>query len=291
MTIAVIGTGLMGAPMAGRLIAAGFDLIVYNRSAGRTDALEAQGARVAPTAAEAMAPADTIIVMVTDAHAVAEVLLATPESALALRASRVVQMGTIAPDESRELAQRVAAQGGRYLEAPVLGSIPEAESGRLIVMAGGEQALFDELRPILELFGPSPRLVGAVGQAAAIKLAFNQLIASLTAAFSLSVGLVQREGVEVELFMELLRGSALYAPTFDKKLDRLLARRFDTPNFPLRHLLKDVHLIERVAMQRGLNSDALTAVREILEAAWASDQGDSDYSAMFERIVPSERHA
>ena len=114
----------------------------------------------------------------------------------------------------------------------------------------------------------------------------NQLIAGLTATFSLSLGLVRAEGIEVEQFMELLRASALYAPTFDKKLEKYLGHEYGKANFPLQHLLKDVRLFRRVAEPLGMDTAFITTV----EAACirALDQGyrDQDYSALYEAMVP-----
>jgi 3-hydroxyisobutyrate dehydrogenase len=197
-----------------------------------------------------------------------------------------MQMGTIAPAESRELASRVADAGADYLEAPVLGSIPEAHDGRLILMAGGEQALFERCLPVLKALGRDPRLIGGIGQGAALKLAMNQLIAGLTASFSLSLGLVRAEGIEVDEFMGLLRGSALYAPTFDKKLDKYLARDYGKANFPLKHLLKDVRLFRGVAEGVGMDTSMITTIEAACIRALAEGFGDEDYSALYEAMAP-----
>lgn len=121
--------------------------------------------------------------MLTDAQAIRETLLNEAQDQLGDRT--VIQMGTIAPTESQALQAEITAAGGQYLEAPVLGSIPEAEAGKLIVMVGGAPEQFQRWLKLLQCFGPQPRLIGPVGQAASLKLAMNQLIAALTAAFFL----------------------------------------------------------------------------------------------------------
>ena len=124
------------------------------------------------------------------------------------------------------------------MEAPVLGSIPEATTGKLIVMIGGTREQFDHWRSLLSKLGSNVLYVGPVGHAAALKLAMNQLIASLTTAFATSLAFIQLHDLRVEQFMDVVRGSALYAPTFDKKLDKMIDHNYDNPNFPLKHLTR-----------------------------------------------------
>jgi 3-hydroxyisobutyrate dehydrogenase len=281
--IGVIGTGLMGAPIAQRLLAQTDRLTVYNRTAAKTAKLQAQGALVAATAAEVFAESDVVILMLSDAAAIDELLFAPP---VPLGDRTVIQMGTIAPTQSQDLADRVVAAGGHYLEAPVLGSIPEAQSGNLIVMVGASAGDFDQWRSLLQCLGPNPTLVGPVGQAAAVKLALNQLIGSLTTAFGLSLALIQTAGVEPERFMEILRASALYAPTFDKKLSRMIAHNYANPNFPVKHLLKDMQLFDQAATAAGLPIAMVEPIVQLLQRTIAADLGDADYSALFSQIPP-----
>jgi 3-hydroxyisobutyrate dehydrogenase len=242
------------------------------------------GIRVADTAAGAIAAADAALLLLSDAAAIRAILLA-PDAAAALAGRIVVQMGTIAPDESRAIADRCRTSGADYLEAPVLGSLPEAREGRLIVMAGGEEATFRRCLPLLEALSESPERVGDIGQGAALKLAMNQLIAGLTASFAYSLGLARSEGLDVEQFMGLLRRSALYAPTFDKKLAKYLTRDYGKANFPLRHLLKDVALFRQTAADSGMDAAPLAALESALARGVRGGLGDADYSALYEALV------
>jgi 3-hydroxyisobutyrate dehydrogenase len=198
----------------------------------------------------------------------------------------VIQMSTIGPTESIAISEEVIAAGGNYLEAPVLGSIPEAKSGKLIVMVGSSTEQFQHWSELLQNFGPNPLYIGPVGAAAAAKLALNQLIASLTSAFGLSLGLIQHQGVNVDLFMQILRDSALYAPTFDKKLQKMLDRNFSNPNFPTKHLLKDTDLFITEARSAGLNTNSIEGVRRILDIAVDRGLAEEDYSSLFCVIDP-----
>jgi 3-hydroxyisobutyrate dehydrogenase len=282
--ICFLGTGLMGLPMAQRLLEAHYSLTVYNRTASKLAPLQAAGAKIATSPAEAIAASACVILMLTDAIAIHETLLS--EAARTHLAGRtVIQMGTIAPHESQAIRDQVVAAGGEYLEAPVLGSIPEARSGSLIVMVGAEPEQFAQWLSLLQNFGSEPVLLGSVGSAAAVKLALNQLIGALTSGFAVSLGLVTHQGVNVDAFMNILRKSALYAPTFDKKLQRMLDRNYDNPNFPIKHLRKDIDLFIEAAKASGLEVDGVEGVRQILLKAMTF--AELDYAALFSAIAPN----
>lgn len=284
MKLALLGTGLLGSEIAIRLKDRHFDIRVWNRTASRAAALATIGIPAAESAAAAIADADLTLLLLADAAAIQATLFdGTSPPALAGRV--IVQMGTIAPVESRAIALAVGRAGGDYLEAPVLGSLPEARAGRLIVMAGGDLALYERCLPVFEALSEAPARIGEVGQGAALKLAMNQLIGGLTAAFCYSLGLVRDEGIDVEQFMGLLRGSALYAPTFDKKLARYLARDYGQANFPVKHLRKDLGLFRRVAEQSSMDTAPLLALEAALARAEGAGLADADYSALYETLV------
>lgn len=284
LNISFLGTGLMGAPMARRLQSAGHQVYGWNRSVEKLDALLADGIKRAETPASAIAASELIILMLTDATAIGATLL-SPEATAQLAGRTVLQMGTIAPRESKTIAQAVHAAGGDYLEAPVLGSIPEAKAGKLILMVGATQEQFDQWRGILECFGPDPQLMGPVGAGSGVKLAMNQLIGTLTTAFSMSLGLVQQEAIDIEKFMAIVRQSALYAPTFDKKLGRMRDRNFANPNFPTKHLLKDMNLFVQAA--ETFNADVAQSVAQVVKQAVEQGLADQDYSAVFAAVDAS----
>jgi len=285
MHIAFIGTGLMGSRMTKHLIEQGHTVTAYNRTAEKLEPLREAGVTIAATAADAIAATDATITMLSNAEAIRDVLLEN-ETRPALNGKTIIQMATIAPQQSRDLQTEIEAAGGYYIECPVLGSLPEAEKGTLILMVGATPEQFQQWQPLISCFGEKPRLIGPVGHAAAIKLAMNQLIASLTAAFSLSLGFAQREGLNIDTFMDILRESALYAPTFDKKLDKMLNRDFHNPNFPVQHLLKDIDLFLDEAQQIGLNTSILEGVRPLIETALNSANEPEDYSALYTSVNP-----
>jgi 3-hydroxyisobutyrate dehydrogenase len=287
MKVGTIGTGLMGQPMAMQLLDAGQSLVAYNRTPAKLDPLKTAGAEIADSPAALLSQCDCVVLMVSDAAAIREVLFGG-DCKPHLSGCTIIQMSTIGPEESRQIGQQVQANGGDYLEAPVLGSVPQAKSGTLQVMVGGTTEQYQKWHNVLSAFG-KPMHIGEVGTAAAMKLGLNQLIASLTSAFALSLGFVKEQGVDVEKFMEILRESALYAPTFDKKLNRMLDGNYENPNFPTKHLLKDTNLFLKEAESTQVNARALEGVRAILEQAQQQGWSESDYSAIFAAIQSQNR--
>ncbi|MEB3213304.1 MAG: NAD(P)-dependent oxidoreductase [Leptolyngbyaceae bacterium] len=286
MNIGLIGTGLMGLPMALRLTDCGFSVKAYNRTPSKTEPLQRAGIPVYETVAELLAEVDCAVVMVTNAEAIADLLLAH-EVKPQLSGKGIIQMSTIAPEQSRAIGEQISAAGGEYLEAPVLGSIPQAKDGTLIVMVGATPEQFETYQPVLQCFGSEPLHMGAIGTASATKLAMNQLIGSLTTAFALSLGMVQQAGIDVEQFMTIVRQSALYAPTFDKKLQRMCDRNFENPNFPTKHLLKDMALFAETAQHLGLDARLADSVCQIAQHALEQGFADADYSSLYAAVNPA----
>lgn len=286
MKIGVIGTGLMGRPMASRLIQGGHTVLAYNRTQSKAEPLIAQGARVCSRPSEVIEEADAVVTMLSDADTTAQLLGLGEADGPSFAGTTVIQMATIAPSESKHLMSAVARRGGDYFESPVLGSLPEAKSGKLILMVGASEEQFAKWRDVLALLGQTPRLIGPVGAGACVKLAMNQLIAALTIAFSESLALVQKEQVDVDAFMAIARESALYAPTYDKKLSRMLERNFANPNFPTKHLLKDVRLFAKAAAEVGVSTDTLRAFERLLDQAVEGGLADADYAAVYESVNP-----
>ncbi|MGC1218990.1 MAG: NAD(P)-dependent oxidoreductase [Phormidesmis sp.] len=285
MKVAILGTGLMGGPMALQLQQGGFEVIAWNRSPEKLTPLQAAGIETASTAGAVIASAPVTITMLSDAAAIKSAVLSKPQ---ALAGKTILQMGTIAPAESRDIQAAVTTAGGDYLESPVLGSTPQVKARTLILMVGATPKQFEQWRSVLECFGPKPALMGPVGTAAATKLAMNQLIGSLTAAFSMSLALVQNEGLDLDKFMTIVRDSALYAPTFDKKLERMCDRNFADPNFPTKHLLKDMNLFVQAAENQDIDASVAASVAQLTQKAIDQGLADRDYSAIYNAVNPKK---
>ena len=293
MDIGIIGIGLMGQAFVERYLSQGYTVSVFNRTPDNIKDLEKSGVTVCAIAEELINLSSTIILMLSNADAINELLLSDEKNdkqknakQQSLQGKTILQMATISPQQSKKIGDAIATCGGRYLEAPVLGSLPEAKTGTLIIMAAGPKNVFEDALPTLQVLGTKPRYIGETGSAAALKLAMNQLIASLAAGFSLSLGYAIKNDVDIDLFMETVRESALYAKTYDKKLQKYLERDFGAANFSTRHLLKDIRLFIDDAKDAGLNTDALEGVERITSMAVENGMETMDYSSIYEVICP-----
>lgn len=287
MKIALLGTGLMGQAMTRRLLRFNDPIVVYNRTPERARPLGELGAEVAGTAREAIDSSRCVILALTNADAIRHVLFPEDSPRPDLSGRSIFQSGTISPNESMNLKGRVEETGGEYLEIPVLGSTPEVEEGRLVLMVGSEPEQFERWSFLLKRLSPEPLYIGPVGKASALKVALNQIIVALTAAFSLSLGVVLRRGIDVDLFMKILRQSALYAPQFDKKLSRMLDRDFSSPHFTTKNLLKDVHLMIDEGRELGLDVSAMEGLRHLVQKALDQGWVETDYSSLYNAVNPA----
>jgi len=287
MKIGILGGGLMGTALAEHLLNQKCELSIYNRSIEKIAALGTQGAQVYGTADEAVQRSELVILLLSDADAIATVLDNVEPGNFTDKL--FIQMGTIAPQQSQHIENQLNSVGAAYLECPVLGSLPEARSGKLILMAAGPEDNYRRALPLLKMIGETPRYIGGTGQGAAIKLAMNQLIAGLTATFSLSLALIEEHQIDVEQFMQIVRESALYAPTFDKKLERMRNRNFNAPNFPTKHLAKDTHLFLEVGEQLRLDTSGLEGISRLLDKTISMGLENTDYSAIYAAISPDRK--
>ena len=277
-SVALLGSGLLGEAIGRRLLDQGVALKAWNRTPGRCQGLIEAGAESVQDLSSISETCSSVITVLRDGPVTETMVRELGD----LHGCCLMPMGTMGISEIRRLAQQVHNQNGTCLEAPVLGSKPQAANGTLLVMAGGTQELFDQQRPLLDHLSQQPMLVGAIGSGAATKLALNQLIASLTHAFSLSLRLVQQAGVPVETFMAILRPSALYAPTFDKKLQRMLNGHYSDPNFSTALLRKDLRLFLEEATAAGLQIQGLQGLDTLLEQASGGELDGLDYCALHE---------
>lgn len=284
MNLGLIGTGLMGKPISKKLIESGYSLNVFNRTYVKAKDLEKLGASVYDSANKIVKDSEVILLMLSDYDAIYEVLVTSNIGGF--DGKTIVQMSTIAPEESKEIEKRITRLNGNYYEAPVLGSIPQIINGELIVLVGGSENQYELSKNLFSSLSKKILHVGEIGKASAMKLALNQLIISETVAFSMSLGFLKEKNLDVDIFMNILRESALYAQTFDKKLPNMLERNFNNPNFPLKHLLKDLDLILGEFGDSKINTNSLKGIRKILIDAIQNGFGEKDYSALYNSVHP-----
>jgi 3-hydroxyisobutyrate dehydrogenase-like beta-hydroxyacid dehydrogenase len=282
LRVAIVGTGRMGAAMVGRLRAGGVEVVVYNRSREKADAVaERHGATVAATAREAVAAADVVLVSLAD-DAALRAAYAGDEGVLAgVRPDVVVcDTSTVAPATVRELAPLVADRGGRLLDAPVSGSVPLVERGELTVMVGGAEDALEIARPMLDRLARSVFHLGDVGAGATMKLVVNSVVFALNLAVAEALVLAERAGLDRAATYDVLAASAAGAPYVHYKQNAFV-RPDDTPvAFSLELVGKDQRLIGGLADSVGAAMPQADATREVVADAVAAGLGGHDMSAV-----------
>jgi len=279
-SIGFIGLGIMGQPMALNLVKAGHKLTVYNRSAGKTEALKQAGAQVASTPAAAAKDAEFVIIIVTDSAAVEEVVLGK-DGILGTVASGaiVIDSSTISPAVSRKMACHVAGKGASWLDAAVTGSKHGAEKGELTFMVGGDRQTFERALPILQVLGKKHIYCGQNGLGLSAKLAQNTIQATLLEVFCEGLVLAAKAGVAPETMQEILQSSLARAGLTDFKAPFIFKGDF-TPYFPLKLMHKDLELAMEAGFALTVPMPTLAAVKEVYGACKAQGKGDLDYAAV-----------
>lgn len=278
--IAFLGLGAMGSRMANRLLQSGHQVTVWNRSPSACEALANIGAQVAASPREAVQGADFVIAMVRDDEASRQIWLDRETGGLT-----GMRQGTVAIDSSTlsyawvvELGKTLQASGIRFLEAPVSGSRPQAESGQLIYFVGGDAETVKQAEPVLAVMGSTVHAVGPVGCAAMTKLTTNALLGIQVTAMAELLNILKRSGVDTEQVLQAVAGTVVCSPFAKRAADSMLAGDF-RPQFPVELVEKDfayvlasavspdsaptlaaAHLVFVEAERQGLGDEHLTAV-------------------------------
>lgn len=262
--IALLGTGLMGAPMARRLCAAGFELTVWNRSRAKAEPLAAVGARIAEQAAEAVREAEAVITMLEHGDAVREVLFERGVVQALPRGALLVDMSSIKPAQAREQAAAIAAHGAAHLDAPVSGGTVGAEAGTLAIMAGGAAADFERARALFAPLGRATH-VGPAGAGQLAKLA-NQMIVGITiGAVAEALLLAERGGADPAKVREALRGGFADSRILEVHGQRMVERDF-AKRAAVTVQLKDL----RNALATGAESGFEAPITQLFEQLYAA---------------------
>jgi 3-hydroxyisobutyrate dehydrogenase-like beta-hydroxyacid dehydrogenase len=281
-----VGLGLMGTPMATRLLEAGNDLTVWNRTSEKTRPVADRGASVASTPAEAAAGAEAAISMVANPQALEQVVFGPDGLAAALRPGQLlIDMSTVGPETVREVAARLP-RGVTLVDAPVRGSVPEATAGRLAIYVGADQPVFDRVAPILTVLG-TPHRVGGPGAGAAAKVVNNSTLGAAIAAFGEALALGDTLGLDRAALLDVLADSPIGTTVRAKRAN--VESGSYPPNFKLSLALKDLRLVDQTAQRAGRRLPVATASRDWLEQAASSGAGDLDYSAVIATITDGGR--
>lgn len=279
-TIALLGTGRMGAPIARNLLAAGFPVRVWNRTTARARRLMADGAHVASTPAAAADGADILLTMLADGPATERVVSGRLAALPPLAPEAIwVQMGTIGLEWTERLAAMAHVDGVSFVDAPVSGGDGPAQDGQLTILASGDETLSQRLAPVFDAIGRRTVWVGPAGRGSAMKLTLNAWLAAITETAAETVVLSEALDLDPSLVIDTIADLPLGAPYAVAKAHAMIARRFE-PGFALRLARKDVGLALSAADHRTLELPLI----ELVDAQWTktilAGHGDEDVASV-----------
>lgn len=279
-TIGVIGLGAMGAPMARNVAAAGYSLVVYNRTRSRTVPFAEQGHDVVESPGDVAERADAIIVMVTDDEAL-EAVLHGPDGVLAgmTDGTILIQMSTVTPGATDAAAAAVREAGGRFVDAPVSGTVGPAEDGTLTVLAGGPDDLIAAVEGVLSAIGSPIVECGEVGDGARMKLFVNLLLGDMMSAFAEALAFGTAQGLDYREMLEVVEAGAVDSPLYSAKGDTIAAGDFE-PRFPVDLQFKDLRYAVEEANELGVPLPQTAAARETFSATSGMGHGAEDMTAV-----------
>jgi 3-hydroxyisobutyrate dehydrogenase-like beta-hydroxyacid dehydrogenase len=280
-----VGLGVMGSRMVNRLLNAGHTVTGYNRTPSKAQWLLDAGMHWGETPRAVAEVADVVFSMVTDTTALRAVIAGPDGLVAGLGPGKIyVDMSTVSPGESRELAARVAAKGAHMLDAPVSGSVSTLEQGKLSIMVGGDRTVFETIKPILEDIGPKVTHVGGNGQAVSMKIATNVSVAVQMLAFSEGVLLAEKSGIPRKTAVEVLLNSVIASPMLGYRGPFVLEMPGEAW-FNAHMMQKDLLLALEMGRQLGVPLPATAVTNEVLTAARAMRLGDQDFAVVVEVLA------
>jgi 3-hydroxyisobutyrate dehydrogenase len=277
MRIAVLGTGTMGAPIAENLARAGHDVVVWNRTRAKAEAVE--GATVADTPADAARGADVVLTMLADGDAVEAAVRDIDALPLWL------QMSTVGVDATEKLMGLAKERGATFVDAPVLGSKEPAQRGELVILASGPEEARATCEPIFGAIGTKTIWVGEAGAGSRLKVVVNAWLVSLVTALAETIALARGLGVEPQLFFEAIEDGPLDSPYARAKGRAMIEEEFP-PSFSLELARKDARLALAAARRAGVDLRVAQAVAEQLARAVELGHGDEDLAAVYFAVKP-----
>ncbi|MDX6658280.1 MAG: 3-hydroxyisobutyrate dehydrogenase [Solirubrobacteraceae bacterium] len=276
MKIAVLGTGIMGAPMARNLAAAGHEVTAWNRTPQKADGIE--DVRAVRSPAEAVPGTDAVLTMLADGAAVEDVmgkaLDAVPQDAVWWQCSTV---GIEAGERLEALADR---RGIAYVDAPVLGTRQPAEEGKLTVLASGPPAALDRLAPVFEAVGSKTVRLGEAGEGTRVKLVMNHWVLAVMTATAETIALAEALGVDPQVFLDTIAGGSLDCAYAQLKGKAILEDRVEEPSFELKLAHKDARLVLEAARRHEADLGLAPAIEERFALAEEAGLGNHDMAAV-----------
>lgn len=283
-TVAVLGTGIMGLPMASRLLDHGFDVRAWNRSPDKAQPLAQQGATIADTPAEAASGAQAVITMLADAEAVRSVMSGPHGASGAMAAGGLwLQTSTVGVDDTDQLRALGDSAGITFVDAPVLGTKQPAEQGMLTVLAAGPQEAQQRCREIFTPLASKVMWVGAAGAGTRLKLVANTWVLAVTEASAECVALADSLDLDPNLFLEAITGGGLDLPYAHLKGGSMIRGEYPV-SFPVRLAAKDARLVLQAGEANGVDLAVPRAVLTHMRRAEQLGHGDADMAAVYEAV-------
>jgi len=283
--IGFLGLGIMGGAMARNLVKAGFDVTVWNRTPERCRPLVATGAKQGKTPGEVVAACPVTFAMVSDPSAAGQVCFGEGGVLAAMGPGKAyVDFSTVDPATARRIDAAISARGGRFLEAPVSGSKKPAEDGTLVILAGGDRSLFEEVLPALDVLGKKNIYLGETGSGAAMKLTVNMVMGQMMVALSEGLALADKAGLSATDLLDVLAAGALANPLFALKGPKVARGDYEVA-FPLKHAQKDLRLALALGDAVAQPLPGAAAANECFKAARALGAGEEDFSAVHRAVV------
>ncbi|MCS6818229.1 MAG: NAD(P)-dependent oxidoreductase [Blastocatellia bacterium] len=278
--IGFIGLGIMGRPMAERLLDAGYTVMVFNRTRQKAEPLLARGAHWADSPEAVARRSEMLITIVSDSDALEDVARGPQGVLRGIRPMAIhVDMSTVAPRTVEGLERVYQERGATFLHAPVLGNWRHASEGNLLIFVGGDRHAYERCEPVLRTLGRKIWYFERITQATHMKLIANSFIASMILTLAQAFVFGRRVGITPTRILEILDASALNAPMYQSK-GRTMRERDFRPNFYTRHMLKDIDLALDAARCANVPLPVLSVIRELFVATTARGFGDEDYSAV-----------
>jgi len=274
----------MGSGMASNLLKAGYQLTVWNRSTEKCEPFARKGARVADTPADAVRDVDLVMYSLSNDEAVEEVVFGAKGILTAIKAGQIaIDMSTVLPAASLREEEAYAKRGVDFLDAPVFGSKNESANAKLWIMAAGNKAVFEKVKPVLEYLGQTVHYFGKNGNAAAMKLVGNLIVALEMEALAEGLVLAQKAGLELKTVMQVVKVADFRSPLLVSNGQNILKRDF-SPSFALKLMLKDAALIEKFGESLQSPIPALRLVEKNLKSAVALGFGNENASALIKAL-------
>ena len=282
--ISYLGLGMMGSGMAANLLKADYKLTVWNRNAEKCEPFGRKGAGVADTPADAVRDAELVMYSLSNDEAVEEVVFGAKGILSGIKEGQIaVDMSTVFPATSLREQEAYAKHGVDFLDAPVFGSRQESADGKLWIMAAGNKAIFEKVKPILKHLGQTVHYLGKNGNAAAMKLVGNLIVALELEALGEGLVLAQKAGLDLSTVMEVVKVADFRSPLLVSNGQNILKRDF-SPSFALELMLKDADLIEKFAESLQSPIPALRVVEKNLASAVALGFGTENASALIKAL-------